>query len=664
VIDLRLWRAALLIVPVAGLIAMFSLQQDPEPLQPSLSPDAFDGEAATTLAKDLAEAQPGPAPGSEQDAAISDIVEARFGAIPGAELSEQRFQTEVDGDDVELRNLILVLPGRTERQVALLAGRDSAGPGAASGIASTAALLEIAAALGGSTHDKTLVLVSTDGASSGALGARRFVRDYSEASLLDAAIVLSQPAAAQPAPPLVIPWSSGPESTGIQLERTASAIVSDEVGQPTGDEGPLRDLFRLAIPSALGEQGPLIEAGLDAVRLSSDGELPLPSAEDDADDVSGDTLDRYGRAALALVLALDEAPGPLEHGPSAYVGLAGNLLPGWTLALLGLSLLAPVAIVAGAGLASGAGSPGEAARALGWSALRAVPFVFGAAAVYVFATVGMIPSPDFPFDPAAESLGLSGSIAVGVAILLIVAVAFLLRPLLPPSTSLERSAPAAALGLAALSGFGVWLVNPYLGLVVAVGLQALVPAAAGAGPRGRLGAAGLVALGLLPALALLIDLGARFDAGLDVVWDLLFMFTGEQLSDVLAPLACLLAGSSLAIIAASGAGSAPDSEQLRLGALVERGRALEQRRAAGKQRRRKKSDRRERRREREERQRDREGKPDEDEAVSDEPEAPPSEQSDETQSEPARDPRMWSKPDAGTARPWASMIVTPKPSIT
>lgn len=627
----------MLIVPVAGLIAMFSLQGVPQPLRPPLSPDAFDGEAATTLAGDLAESQSAPTPGSDQDAALADLVQARFAAIPGAELAEQRFQASFDGDDVELRNLILVLPGRTERQIALIAGRDSAaGPGAASGIASTAALLEIAAALGGSTHEKTLVLVSTDGASIGALGARRFIRDYSEANLLDTAIVLSQPAAVRPSPPLVIPWSSGPESTSIQLERTASAIVSDEVGRPAGDEDPLSELFRLAIPSGLGEQGPLIAAGLDSVRLSSDGELPLPASEDDPDAVSGDTLDRFGRATLALILALDAAPSPTEHGPDAYIGLVGNLLPGWTLALLGLALLASVAIVAGAGLAAGAGSPAEAARALGWAALRAVPFVFGAAAVYVFATVGMIPSPDFPFDPAEEGLGLSGRIGIAVAILVVLAVAFLLRPLLPPSLGLAGTAPAAALSLAALAGFGIWLANPYLGLLVAVGLQALIPAAAGAAPRGRLGAAALVALGLLPALALLVDLSGRFDAGLGASWDLLFMFTGEQFTDVLAPLACLLAGASLAIIAANGVGSGSDAQQLKLAALVERGRALEQRRAAGKQRRERKKRRSERRREREERA-----------------EEPPGrrEETEPDQPEPARDPRMWSKPDAATARP-------------
>ena len=67
---------------------------------------------------------------------------------------------------------------------------------------------EIASSFAGSTHHKTLVFVSTDGSSIGALGARRFVRDYTNAGLLDGAIDLSQPAVADPKAPLVIPWST------------------------------------------------------------------------------------------------------------------------------------------------------------------------------------------------------------------------------------------------------------------------------------------------------------------------------------------------------------------------------------------------------------------------------------------------------------------------
>src|SRR5829696_4819366 len=298
-IDLRIWRIALLAVPVVITIAMFSLREAPQEISPGIPPDAFDPTTAAPLAKELAEKGPDPRPGSEADQLLADQVEDRFKSIPGAAISEQRFEGSFRGDEVELRNLIATLPGESERQIAVLAPRDAA-----------------------------------DGSSMGALGARRFVRDYSDADRLDAAIVLSQPAAPQPRPPLVIPWSTGDESTSSQLADTANSTVSKETDTPAGDEGPLDDLFRLALPAGLGEQGPLVEAGLPAVRLSSDGELPIDPAEDDVENFGTDTFDRFGRATLALILSLDSSSEPIEHGPRGYIGIAGNLLPGWTIGLL------------------------------------------------------------------------------------------------------------------------------------------------------------------------------------------------------------------------------------------------------------------------------------------------------------------------------------------
>jgi hypothetical protein len=665
VIDLRIWRATLLPVVAVLLLAMFSLQETPRALEPALPPDAFDGEAAATLARDLAAAHANPAPGSEQDEALADVVEERFESFEAGELSEQSFTASVDGDDTELRNVIMVLPGQSERQVAVMAPRDDAsGGGAGSSIASTAALLEIATGLAGSTHEKTLVFVSTDGSTAGAAGARAFARDYSEADLLDAVVVLSQPAAASQHPPLVVPWSSGPESTSSQLVETARGMVEEEVDLPPGDESPLRDLFRLAIPAGLGEQGPLIESGIDAVRLSSDGELPLPAAEDDVEAVDAETLSRFGRAALGIVLSLDRTGAELEHGPGAYISLAGSLLPGWTLSLLGLSLLLGPVAVAAASLARAASSPAVAVRGFAWAALRIVPFALAAALVGAFAVVGAIPSPDFPFDPAEQGLGLAGSISFVVAVIAFALAAFLLRPLLAPPVKLANVAPGAALGLAALAGLGLWAVNPYLGLLAGVGMQALVPAAAKVG-GGRLAAAGFVALACVPGVLALADLAWRFDAGTGAVWDMLFLLTSGHLSEMLVPLGCVLAGAALAIVAASGEALAPGERGLDLRALVERGRELSE--EPGRE------------------------PPPADEvpqreplagAGADEPEAeephgadepgteepgfveePPS-GPEEPQAEPARDPRIWSKPDAGTARPWASITTTPSPSVT
>jgi hypothetical protein len=638
-IDLRLYRYALLAVPVAAVIAMFSLQDVPRSLSAGIPPDAFDPAGAAPLAKELAASAPNPTPGSEADERLAEQVKSRFAAIDDATVSEQSFDGSFGGDEVELSNVIATLPGESNRQIALIAPRDIArGSGATTSVAATAALLEIADSFTGTAHQKTLVFVSTDGASIGALGAKRFIRDYSDSDLLDAAIVLSEPALTDPTAPLVIPWSTGPESTASQLAETANSTVSQELAMPAGDEGPLDDLFRLALPAGLGEQGPLVEAGLPAVRLSADGELPVEPGRDVPESFDNDTFARFGRAALSLILALDASPGAVEHGPNGYIGLAGNLMPGWTIALLALSLLVPAALAAGSGLASGARSPIEAVRGLVWTLLRALPFLGALLALLGTALVGLLPSPDFPFDPRIEDLGAGGAISVIGAALIYCAIAFFLRPLRPPPSRAVATAAPAALLVACVATLGVWLVNPYLALLVSIGLQAWVFAAARLAP-GRPAATGLVLLGLLPGAILLADLAGRFDAGLGVWQDLVLMVADGQIGLTLALLACLVAGAGVALVALAGPVPGRPAPEMRLeGEISVRRREVRSEPAPEPE------------------------PPPEPEA--EEPPEPGPEAPEPAQPEPERDPRLWSKPRGSSSPPPGSLRATPSPSVT
>ena len=54
-IDLRIWRTALLAAPVALLVAMFSLQEPPRAIESPITPDSFDSEAASVLTQDMTE---------------------------------------------------------------------------------------------------------------------------------------------------------------------------------------------------------------------------------------------------------------------------------------------------------------------------------------------------------------------------------------------------------------------------------------------------------------------------------------------------------------------------------------------------------------------------------------------------------------------------------
>jgi hypothetical protein len=258
---------------------------------------------------------------------------------------------------------------------------------------------------------------------------------------------------------------------------------------------------------------------------------------------------------------------------------------------------------------------------------RALPFIGALLLIGGATLVGVMPSPDFPFDPRVESLGLGGTIAVVAALLLYCAIAFFLRPLRPPPGPAVATAAPAAVLVACVAALGVWIANPYLGLLVAIGLQAWLIAAARPAD-GRLAATGLVLLGLIPLVALAGNLAGRFDAGLGVWQDLLLMLADGQISVALALLGCLLAGSGVAIVATAGGARADRAGEIR----IEQGGEISVQRH--------------------------------EHAAEPEPEEVPEPPPGPAQPEPERDPRLWSKPPGSSSPPPGRRRLTPRPSVT
>ena len=256
----RLYRAGLLLALAAAVVLMFSVVSRPPPLRSDVAADAFDGVQAAGLDRQLLAVAPNREPGSRGDDAAADFVAERFRAIQGGSVSEQRFSGGFDGNDVQMRNVSLVLPGLSERRIVIVAPRDcAAGPCAVSSGAATAALLELASDFDGARHSKTLVFVSTDGSVAGAAGAKLLAGELQDTPA-EAVIVLSQPGSGLGRRPFVVPWSAGPQSASIQLVQSARAAVGSEVGGDPLALSTFPSLFRLAIPSGLQEQAVLIEA--------------------------------------------------------------------------------------------------------------------------------------------------------------------------------------------------------------------------------------------------------------------------------------------------------------------------------------------------------------------------------------------------------------------
>ncbi len=550
-VDPRIYRLAFAPALVALVVLMFSVEPIPEPVQaPETFAADFDGRRAAATARRIIQLAPERTPGSEGDQAVADSIAERFGEIEAGKVTEQDYEGSFDGEDVELRNVALTLPGNSSKTIVIVAGRDSArGSGASSSAAATGILLEMADELGRTSHEKSIVLLSAGGTSDGASGLREFLDSYPTLDQVDAVVGISQPGTGSPSPPHVLQWSTGPESTSSQLVESAKLALSEETDYPAGQGGFLGGLFRLAIPAGLGNEAVAISEGLDAVSISGAGERPLEPADDDTASLSEESMGEFGNTTLAFVLALDSQEGELTHGPAVHLTIAGNLIPGWAIGLLALTLLLPALAASIDGMARASRRREPALGSLVWALSRALPFLAALALLYLLALVGIAPSPDFPFDPGRFDLGWR---AVGVLVALLAAfagVAVLLRPFALPPVPM-RETLATALGVvASLAVLGIWLINPYLGLLCVplahVWLLGARPATA-ASIAGTLVAA---VIALAPLTAAVIHLGSRLDLGSDTPWTLMLMVTDGQIGLLQACLGCLVAGSLLGLLA-------------------------------------------------------------------------------------------------------------------
>ena len=545
-IPVRIYRAGFVPALAAIVVLLFALTAAPDPLPGGVAPAEFDELAAARIDRQITTTAPERTPGSEGDTAIADMVTQHFQEVEGGQVSEQRFSGEFDGRGVDLRNVILTLPGDTDRAVVIMAPRDSgSGPGAASSAAATAVMLELVDDLSTQSHTKTLVFVSTDGSSAGAQGAREFATAYPDPGAIDGLVELWQPGSNDPRSPFVLESSADSASASAQLVQTAEHQLSEQSDLKPSSEGAFAELVGLALPSGLGEQAVLIEHGLPAVGLSSTGERPLAPSEDQPEDVSSATLGDFGRTALLIAATLDAAGAPLDHGPSTYVPLGGNLVPGWTLALLALTLLAPPALAAANGLRLAANAHAGVGWALGWATSRALPLFVALIFFYLLSLMGLVASPAFPFDPNLYGVG-PGQIVVMVLLAGVAGGAYYaIRGWRVPAV-LPTAAAVPALGaVSVLAVFGAWLANPYLALLLVPTAHVWLTGAARRGPLPWPFVLGASTLSVLPMVAALIHVSGSL--GSAAPWLLLLMVSDGQFGFGTMLALCLIGGALLGI---------------------------------------------------------------------------------------------------------------------
>jgi hypothetical protein len=528
-LDARIYRAALVPVLLAVIVCAFSLEDQPRALTTTLAPDAFSGARAQRELTALADAYPARRAGDAADAALGRRVADAFrGMAPAYEVSTPSLRGQTIDGERTLTTVLARQVGAPGPELVVVAHRDAAARGARAELSGTAAMLELARVVAGGRLRRTVTFVSTSGGSGGAAGARDLARRLA-GNPIDAVLVLGDLGSTRVRTPMAAGWSEGSQLGPLVLRRTVAEAIRQEANRDAGAPGVVTQWTRLAFPGTVGEQGPLVAAGLPAVLMSASGERPPPAGAQ----VGRGRLDALGRASLRTLLALDEGRA-LRAAPARDVVTLRKVLPAWAVRLLiGTLLLAPLLATVD-GFARARRREVPVSPWLGWIGAAAAPFAIAAAFVTVLGLTGLLTAtPPAPVPAGAIPIDGAGRAAL-IAAGLVIVLGFIGRPLLlrllggRPRLEGPGAGVALLVGWCALAAV-LWLFNPFAAafMVPAAHLWLLLAATEVRLRRGL--ALLLVALSLLPfAIAVLVISGQLALGPLDLVWSALLSVAGAQ----------------------------------------------------------------------------------------------------------------------------------------
>lgn len=425
--HLRLVRLGFLVVAPA-VIALFVAVSTPGVLPPTPLEPIFDGDAAAELASALSTEYPARVPGTTEAEGAARWYHETMAAL-GLRTEDDTWTANLpDLGLVTLRNVVTVVPGRSEQTVVVIAHRDNAGTDLpdednASG---TAALVELAKGfapgeLGPAPEpQRTLVFVSTDAGVYGGAGAQRFGATSPYLDHAVAAIVLDGLAGA--GTPVLEIAGDVPVSSARALVGTATARLAEQTGSAPLLPNLATQLAGLAVPFAVAEQGRLLADEVATITLSTSRHHGASAATAGPVAPSAERMEKLGSAAEQLVDSLDISVGaPFRTTDNVY--FADRVVSGWAVRLTLVLLTVPFALGLADLLARGRRRGIALKPALRGARTRAFIWLFGALLVGVGAVTDLFPTGDAlplpPFsgyvtDPSIAGLGVL-AIVFGIA---------------------------------------------------------------------------------------------------------------------------------------------------------------------------------------------------------------------------------------------------------
>jgi hypothetical protein len=444
----------------------------PGPLEP-----LFDGESATALATSLTTEYPSRVPGTVEAEGAARWYHETVSAL-GLRIEDDTWSADIpDLGRVTLRNVVAVVPGRSDQTVVVVAHRDNAGTGRpeADNAVGTAALVELAKGfapqeLGPDPQpQRTLVFVSTDAGAYGGAGARRFAQTSPYAERAVAAVVVDG-LGGTGEPVLEIAGDRSVASSRA-LVGTASARVAEETGSHPGLPDVATQIAGLAVPFALAEQGRLLGEGVAAISVATSGHhTSAVAGEPPGSPVAPpQRVERLGRAVEELVDSLDASVGaPFPTTDNVY--FSDRVVSGWAVRLTLVLLVVPFALGLVDLLARLRRRGVRLRPAVRGIRTRLAIWIFGALLVGVGVSMDVFPTGDeLPLPPFSRYVTSPGVAGLGV-LAIVFGLGWLVgRRRLVPTTpaSADDRAAGLAVGLALVGVLAVLLAiaKPY-GLVL------------------------------------------------------------------------------------------------------------------------------------------------------------------------------------------------------
>ena len=485
-VSWRLYRALTGVALLALVLAALAVQHPDAPSPPD-QPVTVSGASVITAAQEQSTAEHTAAGGccaagsAGELAGATDMSEKLSSFDPKPELVQFASNLAWRSQPVPMINVIAYKPGTQAGIVAVIAHRDGGGvqPPIGSGL-----LVALGKALNPLKLRRGVVLVSTDGGTTGGQGADQFARTWPQADQIVSAITIDSiagPAGAtlRLATRTVTPRGTSP--TLVAAMRQSATLVG---GADPNLPSTINQLTGYAIPYAPTEQSPLLAHQVPAVSVSAGGG-PTPQL---FKQVNSKQVSQAASAIATLVVTLDTAPS-IDRGGPPVVFAGVSVVRGWLLELALILLLVPslacvLVLVGKARRRRVSLAPGM--WALGW---RLSTWLVGLLTIWLLtlAPGDLLPSISAP--PLPHRTGVTTS---GIVIVILVTAAywrFVSRPRLRGSAASggDRTIGLTT-GLLGLMLPGVLLaaINPYMLIVILPAAHAWlwIAVAARAGRRG------------------------------------------------------------------------------------------------------------------------------------------------------------------------------------